>query len=259
MLESEGFFLVSRTRIFLAVLLFIAVFPSPAIAQVQTSIPLYTRLNTFSAFGAYSWDSSHMFLGFSQNRQLLNFGVAYSRRLVQGRHVNWQYNAEVMPVALESDPVVHSVINQQTPVVETFTADFRQWNACIPRSESYSNQGPDGVVFSGTMTVSCDRTWTVGEAMSPVGFQWNFRPSHKIQPIIIGHGGYMYSTRPIPVDYAGSFNFTFDIGAGVEIYRSQTRSIRADYRYHHISNDDTAEYNPGIDSGLLQVTYSFGR
>jgi opacity protein-like surface antigen len=69
----------------------------------------------------------------------------------------------------------------------------------------------------------------------------------------------MYSTRPIPVPFAGSFNFTFDIGAGLELYRSKSRSVRAEYRFHHISNHDTANYNPGIDNGVLQITYAFGR
>ncbi|MGA2276685.1 MAG: acyloxyacyl hydrolase [Terracidiphilus sp.] len=98
----------------------------------------------------------------------------------------------------------------------------------------------------------------MGEAISPVGFQWNFMPRHKLQPFFIGHGGYMYSTQPIPISTAGSFNFTFDFGAGVELYRSKTRSVRAEYRIHHISNHWTAHDNPGIDNGLFQLTYSFG-
>ena len=257
--KPEGFSLFPFLRSVPLLFTVLAGLPNHLRAQVKMENPPYSRLNTFGAFVAYSWNSSHMFLGYAQNRQLLNIGADYSRRLILNNVVDWQYNAELMPVALENDPVVHSVINQQTPAVETYTADFRQYGACIPISQSYSNAAPNGVVYSGTITLTCKRTWTVGQAMSPVGFQWNFRPRHKVQPLIIGHGGYMYSTRPTPVDYAGSFNFTFDLGAGVEVYRSQTRSIRADYRYHHISNDDTADYNPGIDSGLLQVTYSFGR
>jgi hypothetical protein len=258
--KSEGFCLFAFVRsLFLVLIVLSSGFSSHIFAQVRTDKPTFARRNTFSVFGAYSWDSSHMFLGYAQNRQLLNVGIAYSRRLILGRVVNWQYNIEIMPVALESDPVVHSVIQQQTPTMETFVSDFRQWGACIPIAQSYSYAGSNGAVFSGTVTLTCNRIWTVGEAMSPVGFQWNFRPRHKFQPIIIGHGGYVYSTQPVPVDGAGSFNFAFDIGAGVEMYRSETSSIRADYRYHHISNDDTAGYNPGIDSGLLQVTYSFGR
>jgi hypothetical protein len=69
----------------------------------------------------------------------------------------------------------------------------------------------------------------------------------------------MYSTQPIPVLNAGSFNFMFDFGVGVELFRSKTKSIRTEYRYHHISNHGTAIENPGIDNGLFQVTYSFGR
>ena len=76
---------------------------------------------------------------------------------------------------------------------------------------------------------------------------------------MVGHGGYIYSTQAIPVDCAGSFNFTFDLGAGLEFYRSNSRSILADYRYHHISNHGTANPNPGIDNGVFQVTYAFGR
>jgi opacity protein-like surface antigen len=69
----------------------------------------------------------------------------------------------------------------------------------------------------------------------------------------------MFSTEPIPTANAGSFNFTFDLGAGIEMYRSKSQSVRAEFRYHHISNHDTAGENPGIDNGLFQVTYSFGR
>jgi opacity protein-like surface antigen len=69
----------------------------------------------------------------------------------------------------------------------------------------------------------------------------------------------MYSTQPIPIIQAGSFNFTFDLGAGFEIYRTLHRSIRVEYRYHHISNHNTAQENPGIDSGLFQASYAFGR
>jgi hypothetical protein len=69
----------------------------------------------------------------------------------------------------------------------------------------------------------------------------------------------MDSTQPIPTSGAGSFNFTFDVGAGFELFQSKGRSIRAEYRLHHISNHGTAQENPGIDNGAFQLTYSFGR
>ena len=97
------------------------------------------------------------------------------------------------------------------------------------------------VDFSYKYVDTCGRRWSIGEAMSPAGLQLNFSPRRKLQPFLSAHGG------------------SFDLGVGIELYRSKTRSIRAEYRYHHISNDDTAQSNPGIDNGLFQVSYVFGR
>ena len=58
---------------------------------------------------------------------------------------------------------------------------------------------------------------------------------------------------------AGSFNFAFNFGGGVEFFRSQTQSIRLEYQVQHLSNKDTADLNPGIDSGFVRFTYAFGR
>ena len=234
-------------------------------AQAPDTSPFFARRNTFSIFGAYSNDSSHILMGNVANRKLLDLGAAYGRRLFVDRVVNWQYNGEILPVALESDPV------QVTNATSTYTFTNGMPSETEIQTYNQPTVGPCRVFTStatypiqnGTLTTvsvnSCTRRWNIGEAISPVGFQWDFVPRRKLQPFFIGHGGYMYSTQPIPIRAAGSFNFTFDLGAGVELYRSNTRSIRAEFRYHHISNHGTAEENPGIDNGLFQVAYSFGR
>jgi len=239
--------------------------PAALTAQTTADNPAFARKNTFSVFSAYSNDSSHILMGIADNRRLLDFGVSYGRRLFAGRIVNWQYNGEILPVALNSDPV--QVINETTTVkytngmpTETLSGSYQEPTLSACRDSTSTRTYP---IKNGTVTTvdvdTCSRRWVIGEGMSPAGFQWNFMPRHKMQPFLIGHGGYMYSTQPIPVENAGSFNFTFDFGAGVELYRSTSRSIRAEYRYHHISNHDTAQQNPGIDNGVFQVTYSFGR
>lgn len=227
-------------------------------AQSRTPNPFYARTNTFGFFASYSNDSSHILLGDAANRKLLNFGVSYSRKLLMNRAVDWQYDAEFMPVALESDPVqivdfTYTIDNP--PAVYTERLAQPPVGPCIASSGSGSVPG----VYSFTYAATCQRRWTVGQAMSPFGLRWNFRPRHRLQPFLDGHGGFMYSTQPIPVSDGGSFNFLFDIGAGLELYRSRAHSLRVEYRYHHISNDDTAPSNPGIDNGLLQFTWAFGR
>jgi Lipid A 3-O-deacylase (PagL) len=247
-------------RFFLIALLAPEIWTAHAAPQDGTKDALYSRTNTFGVFAAYSGNSSHMLLGYAEKRRLLDLGLVYNRRLYENRSVNWQYSAEFLPVALESDPIASIVANQTSPTATTFTTTYGPVVDCAPQTADYSVTTPNGVTYSGTETVLCSgRRWTMGEGMSPIGFQWNFVPRRKTQPFLIGHGGYMYSTQPIPVGDAGSFNFTFDLGAGIEIFQSRTKSIRGEIRYHHISNHGTATENPGIDNLLFQVTYAFGK
>ncbi len=259
--KDEAVLLPCRAwRFCLAILIGIFSVAANAAAQTAPENAAYARRNTFGIFVAYSNDSSPMLMGVSDRRKLFDVGASYGRRILMNHFVNWQYNGELLPVALESDPLGRIVVHQTAPTNETTTVDDGPPLTCSTQTIPYSFVGPKGVTYSATQTFSCHgRQWTIGEAMSPVGFQWNFRPMHTLQPFLIGHGGYMYSTRPIPVPYSGSFNFAFDFGAGLELYRTKTRSIRAEYRYHHISNHGTAMYNPGIDNGLFQITYAFGR
>ena len=113
------------------------------------------------------------------------------------------------------------------PAPPPLSSTYATVSACHAASGTV-NYKINGVEYSFNYVDTCSRQWTIGEGMSPIGFQWNFMPRHKLQPFFIGHGGYMYSTQPIPISTAGSFNFTFDFGAGVELYRSKTRSVRAE-------------------------------
>jgi len=243
--------------VILAIIFFVGLAAS---AQDKKDNGYFARVNTFGVFSTYSNDSSHILLGEAESRKLFFLGASYSRRLILNHVVNWQYNGEVMPLALESDPTVHIVLNwnQTPPPLPPINETLVPYNAC-QTSSGTGTATINGTSYTYTYSDTCGRQWTAGEAMSPMGLQLNFLPRNKAQVFLIGHGGYMYSTRPVPVLYSGSFNFTFDGGVGVELYRSETRSIRAEYRYHHFSNKDTATENPGVDNGIVQVTYSFGR
>jgi len=228
-------------------------------SEAKPNASPYARKNSFGILTAYSNDSSHMFLGYAENRKLLDIGASYSRRLYLNHVMSWQYDGEILPVALNSDPVqltTSTVSFTNPPLTFTSTIDTPTVMACHPDSGS-GTLGPNGPTFSFVST--CHRRWVVGEGISPIGMQWNFLPRRKLQPIVEGHGGYMYSTRTIPVERGGSFNFTFDVGVGFELYRSHAHSYRVEYRYHHISNDETANANPGIDSGVFQFSWLFGR
>lgn len=231
-----------------------------ASAQDRVEPHGYVRTNTFGVFTGFSNDSSHIVLGLAQHRKLLDIGLEYNRRLHVGGLVNWQYSIEIMPIALEGDPMTRVRVSQTAPTVATYTYSMAPEVACGPVTISYVIETTNGLIYSGTETASCGgRRWTMGEAISPLGFEWNFMPRRRVQPLLTAHGGTMFSHRRIPIAGAASMNFTFAGGAGIEFFLSPSRSVSVEYRVHHISNAGTAMLNPGIDNGVLRFSYCFGR
>jgi opacity protein-like surface antigen len=242
-----------------AVFVVLLVMISPVRAQVGEASAYGTK-NTFSAIVEYANDSSHIVLGVADNRKLVAVGVQYEHRLVMNKFLVWKYSAEFRPLILESDPTASVTTTTTSP---TLSAPFmNQLGAvvhCVPAQGPFTVTLPNGIVTSGTAVVTCSRRWTYASGLSPFGTRINLMPRHRLQPIGSFFAGYMLSAKTIPIDTAGSFNFTFEFGAGAEYFFSQSHSMRMEYQVQHFSNANTANTNPGVDNGLFKLTYAFGK
>lgn len=100
-----------------------------------------------------------------------------------------------------------------------------------------------------------------GVAVTPLGFTFEFRPHGRLHPFFEWIGGLIASTEPIP--YTGpdatGLNFMFDLGGGLKWDLSDSRAVTVGYKYLHISNAFTTDFNPGIDNNVIFVGYSFLR
>jgi opacity protein-like surface antigen len=241
----------------LAVLLVLA---SAADAQIGEANG-FGRKNTYSAFLEYSNDSSHIILGDSPDRKFSGLGIQYERRLLANRAFVWRYTAEFRPLVLESDPTATLTVSIIAPppaitVIEPTAAALQ----CIAGQRTFSGTDPfTGIHYSETILTSCGRRWTYAQGLAPAGTRINLLPHRRLQPTASFLAGYLLSAKKIPLDSAGSFNFTFEFGAGLEYYQSQSRSLRIEYQIQHFSNAYTADTNPGVDNGLFKLTYSFSR
>ncbi len=229
----------------------------------------YSRKNTFTLFVEYSPTSSHVLVGAARQRILADFGGAYTRRIVSFWGSDLGYRVELRPVLFESDPL--AITKTTVSVTEPPPVGFYT-------STSTSASAPIGICIAGTTTTvfppvdgnsaatitnvtTCGRQWTFGQVFTPIGFKYSMRTRHRPQPYLIGTLGYMYTSRPVPVAAAESFNFVFDFGAGLELFHSKhnKRSFSIETRYHHFSNRNTAESNPGTDNIVYNLSYNFGR
>ena len=218
-------------------------------AQTNTDDSQYTRLNTWAVFAEYAPNSSHMVLGVSEQRKLVTAGAEWDRRIVRNDKVEFDWVIQVRPFALESDPVFLGFKNLATnQIVIPFT----------PARVVTVEHGIFPLGSGATATQAYTRQWTYAGGLNPLGFKFNFRPRHRVQPVFTAIGGFLCSTRDIPVDNVSDFNFDFEFGVGLEMYVSDTRSVRVSWAFHHISDAYISSLNPGIDQGLIQISYAFG-
>ena len=208
--------------------------------------------------GEYSNDSSRIVMGSAPNRKIGALGLQFERRLYQSRIADLHYAAEWRPVLLESDPTAVTTFQEVAPVAYPANTSSALVFQCIPSSMTFT--GIDqGVTYLTQRTISCKRNLTFSQAISPAGFVWNFRPASRLQPTASWLGGIMLSAKHLPVENAGSFNFTYEFGVGLEYYLAAHRSMRLEYHIQHYSNKDTASQNPGVDSGFFKLSYAFGQ
>ncbi len=178
----------------------------------------------------YKWDwglsagfspGSTQGIGVTPHRQLFQAGAEAGFVLHRWTSTTLKYRVAVLPLIL-----VHTSANTHTFGAATF--------------------------------VETNQT-TYGGGVEPIGVQFNFRTSHKFQPLAMATGGALYFTRQVPVPNSSQYNFSFSFGTGLEIFAGDAHSVTVGYRYLHISNGYTAKYNPGIDNNLIFVAVLFKR
>jgi hypothetical protein len=151
------------------------------------------------------------------------------------------------------------VLNDSETVAVKYTVDF------IPLAILNYDQHPIVQTGTNTFVTQSNSTTAYGVSLTPVGFQFNFRPKKKVQPFLSANAGMIYFNKAVPDDrspvrpneFGRSFNFTLAGGGGVEIETEGGKSWTVGFKFHHISNASTGNINPGFDQNLFYVGYRF--
>jgi len=228
----------------------------------------YGRRNTFSVFADYSNDSSHIIIGQEENRKIGAIGIGYSLRLAHKKHFDFSYEPELRPVTLLRDPVVsgtstvtvfgNPVITDTLPSSGPFSGPTKNGD-CISGTTLFDGITANGVLYQQIVTQQCGTRWTYLGGISPLGLRFGFAKRHRVQPFLVANGGFLASAHDEPVNNSARFNFTFEVGGGVEVFRDHQHSFTLDFRMRHMSNGYRGYYNPGIDNGVFRASYRFGR
>jgi hypothetical protein len=103
------------------------------------------------------------------------------------------------------------------------------------------------------------RSYAYGVGGSPIGAQVNFVHFRRVEPFFTSGGGFVYFNHRM-FGTAQQFNFTAQLGGGVQFFTHGRRSaLDIGYKYHHISNANLGNQNPGLDSHMLFIGVSLFR
>ena len=79
-----------------------------------------------------------------------------------------------------------------------------------------------------------------------------------VRPFITLGAGMILSEDAIP-EGSAKLNFTPQAGLGIQWRSPAGRMVTVEYRFHHLSNASRVQPNPGINSSVVLVGFSFAR
>lgn len=196
-------------------------------AQIDDTV--LNAKNEFAVWGGFAPDIPRLFSG-SRKSSFGEIGFRYSRRLATTENLALKYQVDLIPLA---------VINY--------------------RVERLIRTGPN------TFDYNRNRETAYAAGITPVSFQLNFRRRTKVQPFITAGAGLLIFGKKIPDDRSSlrpnqvgrRLNFTPQGGGGVDFLTDDGRAYTVGFKFHHISNNSTANINPGFDQNFFYFGYTF--
>jgi hypothetical protein len=99
---------------------------------------------------------------------------------------------------------------------------------------------------------------TYGLGLTPIVWRWNFEPRGRLSTYAELAGGALWTTQPVPRQTT-SANFTAHLAYGVRYFMRPRQALVASYRFHHISNGNRLEQNPGVNAHGFQFGWTVMR
>lgn len=90
-----------------------------------------------------------------------------------------------------------------------------------------------------------------GIGVIPLNIMMPITASRRINPFTFFSAGGLFLNDKLPGDSGASLNYLLNIGAGLELPFIQNSRIQLGYSIQHMSNANTGEENPGIDSHMF--------
>ena len=98
-------------------------------------------------------------------------------------------------------------------------------------------------------------TWAAGFNLL---YEHHFSSRNRVRPVWKFGAGFLYANQEIP-EGETQHNFSLLTDFGIDVMVSDRIALFLGYRFHHISNADTGDRNPGLNTHTMMFGLSFYR
>jgi Lipid A 3-O-deacylase (PagL) len=185
----------------------------PVLHAQDTQEPVVHRTESeFAQITGRSVGALHIY-GYADNTQLEFAGIQYVRNSFHRiGPIRVDYMAEVIPVIRLHEP-----------------ANYNQYAQPIGKQQ----------------------TTIYGADYVPIGARLFLFPRARVSPFFTGAGGVAYFHSRILSPQATRLNFCAEFGCGLEATLNSRMGLRAGYSVFHLSNGNTGEHNPALDTNFV--------
>jgi opacity protein-like surface antigen len=121
----------------------------------------------------------------------------------------------------------------------------------------------EGVVEAVPALVAFEDAQTIYGGGFNLLLRYDFATGSRLIPFLEAGAGILLST-PQSTDRssqfrASQFNFTLQVAPGLRYFITKQAALSLEYRFHHISDANTTEHNPGLNSDFVLLGLSIFR
>jgi hypothetical protein len=187
------------------------------------------------------------------------FGVIWGFSVMTGHLLGNQGDVKTMPIAVRYSYLLHANNAVALRYAPEFTAmSMIDWPT--PESIAY-NSADINYLYD-------QRTRAYGAGISPIGFQADLLPKHRVQPFFSTNEGAIYYDQPVfgypkgepyplvQLPTGPKLLWVGDLGFGINVFHHRTQEITLGYRYQHMTGENAASQWWSTDANVFYVGVS---
>ena len=168
------------------------------------------------------------------DREFVLVALRYRRVLLSSSRIALAYTADLIPAAVVTDN-------------SSETGPFRGHNFA-PGASAFALVG--GRLKGNTV---------FGWGAAPAGVEVSVSMTRRFGIVIGGTAGFLAFSKPVPFANARKINATLDVGVGFELAVGRGWRAIGGYKFHHLSNAGTGNFNPGLNARVWYLGTLLGR